>query len=136
MITTLLLVHLVATVLLLGYAGYRMSKGLTLLNTFLFVFVLCCCIGVNLFGLVPDWLPADQYSDTAFARLLTANLIFCALSFGALLGEGALLNKFKLPINAGRVLPSAVQVRFVVGIASVVISGFLLIWLARSNFFG
>lgn len=131
MMVGLLLTHLILSLVLAVYTARRMSKGITLLNTFVLIFVLCCCIGVNLFEFFQDFLPQTQYSDVAITRLAFANIIFMVFAAVALILQQNLA-KSQDPNRVGfRIIPTQADARIAVILTSVLICGFLSFWLAR-----
>ena len=83
--------HLVLCLGVLGYAGWSLSRRVTLLNVFVTLFITFCFVGVHFFDIFPDLLPSHGYSDVGFRRMLTANMIFCGVALVALLLERPLL---------------------------------------------
>ena len=90
MVVTLLIVHFLIVLASLVYAGYRMKHGITLLNSFVIIFVLCCCAGLNFFDYFHDYLPQTHYSDTAIIRAAVSNIIFIVLAMIALAVEATM----------------------------------------------
>lgn len=125
----LIAVNLAACLFLIGFAVFSMKKGVTLLNAFVLIFVLCCCLGVSLFEPFAEFLPATKYSDLALARATVANLIFMACAAVALVIEGKLLKRKNPALVATRILPLSLGAKSVVIVASIVVILFQANWL-------
>lgn len=131
MLIGLLSLHFVACVAVLAFAIYRLRSGVTLLNTFIPFFVICCCIGINFFEFFADFLPPTQYSDVALARVIVGNLIFMGCAAIALHLQGRMLKRKQQTQSEFKVISTNTEVRWAVMLASVLVSGFLGLWFLK-----
>jgi hypothetical protein len=128
-------IHLLLASGLLIYAARSCYRHLTLLNSFVTVFVLCCSIGLNLLPLFPDAITV-AISETALHRTMVAMIIFEAFALVALVLQNEYIKSFSAKTEAVRIFPYITEAVFVTVAASVVISVFLLLWLNANQQYG
>ena len=129
MLVALLTVNFIASIALMVFAVFRMKRGITLLNTFVLIFVLCCCIGVSFFEPFAEFLPPTQYSDLALARVVFANLLFMCCGAIALAIEGKVLGRKDASRANFRILPLSPEGKVAIMTASLFVTIFLAVWL-------
>src|SRR5687767_6624647 len=129
------LFHLLLAGSLLIYAARGCYRQLTVLNSFVLVFVLCCSIGLNLLPLFPDAITV-AISETALHRTMVAMMIFEVFALVALVLQNEYVKSYTARAESVRVFPFVTEAIFVTVSASVVISVFLLLWLNANQQYG
>jgi hypothetical protein len=128
MLQGLLLLHFIAGVALIIFSSFSFRRGVTLLNTFVPFFVICCCLGVNFFEYFAEFLPPFQYSNEALVRVIFANLIFMGCSAVAIQVQSRMLRKKDGMESNMRVISTSPEVRWAIMLASILVSLFLGSW--------